>query len=166
VRILDYQKPNPTAYGQKGKKRLFDRFGGSMVGSALMPQGMSREDMPLQAPPRVPELPERGGGGNKLAGMFLSAPPIPDRVGDQQQQRMRRANEQNHAWNNYHNDPGMFGRDGGMSPNDAADRGMQYPEQRRQMYRRNEFDSRKPWEQGRGLWLPENIDPRRRMQRA
>jgi hypothetical protein len=166
VRILDYQKPNPSYYGQKNKRRLFDRFGGSMVGSALMPQGMSREDMPLQAPPRVPEVPERGGGGSKLSGIFLSAPPIPDRIGDVQQQRMRRANEQNRAWNNYHNDPGMFGQDGGMSPNDAMDRGDQIPEQRRQMYRRNDWSSKQSYEQGRGLWLPQKIDPRRRNQRA
>jgi hypothetical protein len=97
---------------------------------------------------------------------MASAPPIPDRVGDQQQQRFRRAQEQNRAWNNYHNDPGMFGRDGGMSPNDAADRGDQVPERRRRSYRRNDWSSKQSYEQGRGLWLPQNVDPRRRNQRA
>jgi hypothetical protein len=105
VRILDYQKPNPTAYGQKRKKSFFDRFGGSMVGSALMPQGMSREDMPLQAPPRIPDIQMPQGGLPKLAGMFL-------RYQGQDSPSGRRTVPR-----------GAMGRDGGMSPWDAEDQG-------------------------------------------
>jgi hypothetical protein len=123
VRILDYQKPNPTAYGQKRKKSFFDRFGGSMVGSALMPQGMSREDMPLQAPPRIPDIQMPQGDMPKLAGMFLSAPPIPDRIGDVY--RDRRA--QKEAMLRHMRNPGNYGQDGGMSPWDAEDQGSYIP---------------------------------------
>ena len=128
MRILDYQKkPNPRHYGQKKKTRLWDRFGGSTVGTATMPAGTSREDMPLIGPPRMPETPRRQTGQSKrnfenqfeqgdqflsLPGMF-SAVGIPDRVGDQQRRRWQQEMDIRESG---------VGRDGGVSIDDTPAR--------------------------------------------
>lgn len=131
-------RKNPYAYGQ-------DKTANDLMTVAMQQQNVANLG------------PAIGPTGQKKGFAFLAGMPIPDRIGDVQQQRFRRSQEQNRAWNNYHNDPGMFGRDGGVAPNDTEARPL--PNRGGKGTKRNSWNSNGLSEQDRGLGLPDDINP-------